>query len=115
MPKRIPRDTAGDVYPRPAVTPEARENQMVSLAVNLAERQLMEGTASSQVITHFLKLGSMREQLEREKLKKENAVLEARAKAYETAENIEELYSKAVQAMKGYSGLTEKEDDYDDY
>lgn len=61
---------------RPALTPEARENQMISLAVDLAEKQLMEGTASSQVITHYLKLGSTKERLEKEKLKKRTDCLE---------------------------------------
>ena len=60
---------------RPALTPEARENQMISLAVDLAEKQLIEGTASSQVITHYLKLGTMNHKLELEKLKKENELL----------------------------------------
>ena len=57
---------------RPALSPEARENQMISLAVDLAEKQLIEGTASSQVITHFLKLGTTKAELEKEKLRKEN-------------------------------------------
>ena len=62
---------------RPALTPEARENQLISLAVDLAEKQLQEGTASSQVITHYLKLGSMRERLEREKLEEENKITQS--------------------------------------
>jgi hypothetical protein len=65
----------------PATTPEARENQLIALAVDLAEKQLSEGTASSQVISHYLKLGSTREQLEKQKLEKENELLKAKTEA----------------------------------
>ena len=99
---------------RPASTPEAREMQLVSLAVDLVEKQLLEGTASSQVITHYLKLGTAKEQLEREKLRRENAVLEAKANAYKSAENIEQLYKEAISAMKGYAGLSSVHDEDDD-
>lgn len=96
---------------RPALTPEARENQLISLAVDLAERQLLEGTASAQVITHYLKLGSMREQLEREKLKQECATLAAKRDALESSANAERLYAEALSAMRSYSGLSVEEED----
>ena len=89
---------------RPALTPEARENQMISLAVDLAEKQLMEGTASSQVITHYLKLGSTKERLQKEKLEEENKLLKARTEALQSAKRVEELYADAISAMKKYSG-----------
>lgn len=89
---------------RPALTPESREQQVIAAAMNLAEQQILDGTASSQVITHFLKLGSMREQLEREKLENENAVLRAKAEALESSKHSEELYEKALNAMRTYSG-----------
>lgn len=89
---------------RPALTPEARENQLISLAVDLAEKQLREGTASSQVITHYLKLGSTKEKLEMEKIRKEITLSEAKAKSYQTAEELKELYVGALEAMKHYSG-----------
>lgn len=89
---------------RPALTPEARENQMISLAVDLAERQLMEGTASSQVITHYLKLGTMNHKLELEKLKKENELLSAKTEALQSSARIEELYLEAMRAMSDYRG-----------
>ena len=89
---------------RPAITPEARENQMIALAVDLAEKQLMEGTASSQVITHFLKLGTTKAELEREKLANENKLLQAKTEAIESAKKVEELYANAISAMKIYSG-----------
>jgi hypothetical protein len=89
---------------RPATTPEGRENQLIAAAVNLAERQLRDGTAAAQVITHYLKLGSTRESLEQEKLRKENDLLEARVDAMASAKHIEELYVSAIAAMRSYSG-----------
>lgn len=89
---------------RPALTPEARENQLISLATDLAEQQLREGTASSQVITHYLKLGSTKERLEKEKLEEENKLLKARTEALQSAKRVEELYADAISAMKRYSG-----------
>ena len=95
---------------RPALTPEARENQMISLAVDLAERQLQEGTASSQVITHYLKLGSTRERLEREKLEEENKLLKARTEQIQSMKRVEELYAEAIKAMRNYSGQGEQDE-----
>lgn len=89
---------------RPANSPEVREQQMIALAVDLAEKQLMEGTASSQVITHYLKLGSMREKLEREKLMEENRLLRAKATAIDTQIETTKLYEDAIRAMKIYDG-----------
>lgn len=97
---------------RPALTPEARENQMISLAVDLAEKQLQEGTASSQVITHYLKLGSMRERLEREKLEEENKLLRAKTKSIEEGADMKELYENAIKAMQRYSGHGDENDEY---
>ena len=97
---------------RPALTPEARENQMISLAVDLAEKQLQEGTASSQVITHYLKLGSMRERLEREKLAEENKLLRAKTKSIEEAADMKDLYVNAVKAMARYSGNGDDDEEY---
>lgn len=99
---------------RPALTPEAREGQLVSLAVDLAEQQLRDGTASSQVITHYLKLGSMREKLERERLQEEINLQKAKTRAYDSAEEIKELYAEALKAMRNYSGHDEEES-YDEY
>jgi hypothetical protein len=95
---------------RPALTPESRENQMISLATSLAEKQLMEGTASSQVITHYLKLATTREQLEKEKLIEENKLLQAKTEAIKSAENVEKLYAEALNAMRSYSGQGESND-----
>ena len=77
---------------------------MISLAVDLAEKQLLEGTASSQVITHYLKLGSTKERLEKEKLERENELLRAKTEALESAKHVEELYANALDAMRSYSG-----------
>ena len=94
---------------RPALSPEARENQMISLAVDLAERQLLEGTASSQVITHYLKLGSTKERIEKEILEKQKELIAAKTQTLQSAQRVEELYSNALNAMKKYSG----QDDFD--
>lgn len=96
---------------RPALSPEAQENLMISLAVDLAEKQLREGTASSQVMTHFLKLGSVKAQLEIEKLRKETALLEAKTEALESSARVEELYNNAITAMRSYSGMGEPNED----
>ena len=89
---------------RPALTPEARENQLISLAVDLVEQRLLNGTASSQETTHFLKLGSMKNRLEMQKLQEENKLLQAKTDAMKSAKRVEELYSEAISAMRSYSG-----------
>lgn len=98
---------------RPALTPEARENQLISLAVDLAEKQLLEGTASSQVITHYLKLGSTKEKIEKEILMKQKDLISAKTEALQSAKRIEELYTNAIKAMQSYSGRS-NDDDGDD-
>lgn len=104
---------------RPASTPEARENQLISLAVDLAERQLLEGTASSQVITHYLKLGTQKERIEREILEKQKELIEAKTQNLQSAQRIEELYTNALNAMRSYGGhkadASEEFDDEYDY
>ena len=89
---------------RPALTPEARENQMISLAVDLAEQQLREGTASSQVITHYLKLGSTKERIEKEILEKQKELISAKTENLKSMQKIEELYDNAIKAMRKYNG-----------
>lgn len=89
---------------RPATTLEGRENQLISLAADLAERMLRDGTASSQVITHFLKLGSTRERVEQQKIKNENLLLAAKIEALASGKIVEELYRAALKAMKTYTG-----------
>lgn len=96
---------------RPATTSEGRESQLVSLAIDLAEKQLSEGTASAQVITHYLKMGSEREKLEREKLHGENDLLRARVDNLASLQETEELYARALAAMSLYSGRSDYIDD----
>lgn len=95
---------------RPALSPEARESQMISLAVDLAEQQLRDGTASSQVITHYLKLGTTKERIEREILEKQKDLLEAKAESIKSAKRVEELYTNALNAMRNYSGQGDPDD-----
>lgn len=89
---------------RPAISEEQRESQMISRAMDLAEKQILEGTASAQVITHYLKLGSSREKLEQARLHRENVLLEARVEFMESAKRVEEMYAEAMIAMKSYRG-----------
>lgn len=95
---------------RPALSPEARENQMISLAMDLAEQQLRDGTASSQLITEFVKRGSTKARIEQEILEEQKELIEAKTQSLRSAQRIEELYENALSAMKNYSG----QDDYDD-
>lgn len=88
----------------PARTPQAREQQLVALAVDLAEKQIVAGTASAQVITHFLKLGSERDKLEREKLTRENELLKAKSVAIASQQRVDQLYAEAMTAFKHYHG-----------
>lgn len=97
----------------PAKTPEARENQMVALAIDVAEKQLEEGTASSQVITHYLKLGSMKDRVEKEILMEKKELLKAKTEAMQSSKRVEELYKTALDAMRKYSGNDSEEDDED--
>ena len=99
----------------PGKTLEARENQLISLAVDLAEQQLSAGTASSQVITHYLKLGSTMERLEREKLRQENELLKAKTDSLRSARKVEELYINALNAMRNYSGQVDENPDDENF
>lgn len=89
---------------RPATTPDGRESQLISLAVDLAEKRLREGSATAAEVVHFLKLGSSRERLEQERLRHETALLEAKREGLESAQKIESLYEEAIAAMRSYSG-----------
>lgn len=90
---------------RPATTPEAREDELIAMASDLAEEQLQSGTASSQVVTHFLKLGSSRERLEQLRMQHEIELMEVKKEQLEGQKRVEELYVNALEAMRGYSGL----------
>jgi hypothetical protein len=89
---------------RPALTPEKREQQLISLAVDLAEKQLIEGTASSQVVTHYLKLGSTKERIEQEILEGQKELTMAKIQNLQSSKKIEELYEEALNAMRDYNG-----------
>lgn len=106
--------TSEQVKLRPGLTPESRENQMIALAVDLAEKQLREGKASSQVITHYLKLGSTKEKIEKEILERQRDLITAKTEALQSAKRVEELYEKAIKQMKVYSGNASQESDDED-
>lgn len=95
---------------RRAISPEARENQLIDLAVDLAEKQLAEGTASPMVIAHYIKMGSTKERLEREKLKRENEHLRAKTESLQSAKRLEEIYQNAIDAFMDYRGVDRFED-----
>jgi hypothetical protein len=110
----VPDDEVATIVRRPpAQTPVAREHQLIAKAYDLAERQIDDGSASSQVITHFLKLGTEREKLERQKLQKETLLLQARIEGSESQKRVEELYGKALNAMRAYAGQDPEEEDND--
>ena len=104
MGRRKKLDVSSSPQFSPASNPEERENQMISLAVNLAEQQLREGTASSQVIVHYLKLASTRNKLEEEKIKYETAMLQAKKDALNKSGQLQELMANALEAFRSYSG-----------
>lgn len=101
---------------RPALTPDARENQLISLATDLVEKRLREGTASSQETTHFLKLATGKARLEKEILEKQKELITAKTEALQSQKRSEELFAKAISAMKSYTGNggsdDEPEEDY---
>lgn len=88
----------------PAQDPVAREKQLINLAVDLAEKQLIEGTASPSVVTHYLKLASTRETVEREILEKQAKLITAKTDSISQAKDTEEMVKQAIDAMRTYSG-----------
>jgi len=104
------KDEIDEPRGRPATSPEQREDEMIQLAIDLAEQQLRDGTASTQVIVHYLKLGSTRGMLEQEKLEHETKLVQAKTESLQSSKRIEELYSNALDAMKIYGGHTGGDD-----
>ena len=101
---------------RPALTPEARENQLISLAIDLVEQRLIDGTASAQETTHFLKLASRKAKLEAERAELENELIKAKTQSIRDQADMKTLYKDAIKAMRRYGGHGgyEEEDEYDD-
>lgn len=97
----------------PAMTPEERENQLIALAIDAAEKQIREGKASSQIICHYLKLASSKERLEKELLEKQVELAAAKTEMIQSAKRTEELYLNALNAMRSYSGASEEDDEYE--
>ena len=102
---------------RPALSLDARESRLISLAMDRAEEQLTDGTASSQLIVHYLKLGTTKERIEKEILEKQKVLIDAKTESIQSAKRAEELYEKALASMREYGGLSKKEEDdwHDDY
>lgn len=99
----------------PVRTPQAKENQLIDMAFKLAQEKLQNGTASSQLITHFLKLATTREELENDRLRAELDLSRAKIKQIESQATSQELYAEALSAFRSYSGSnTSYEEEYDD-
>ena len=111
MPAKRRQSKESKTSRKPATTPEARENELISDAHDLAAQQIRDGNASSQVITHFLKLGSTRERLEQQRLEHENELTRVKIEAIESQKRVEELYMEALQAMRSYAGDVPTEPD----
>lgn len=110
MPRKVKLVSSSESDSRtqqPALTVEDRENQMIALAVNLAEQQLRDGTASAQVITHYLKLATTRERIEKEILERQKELIEAKTEAYHSAAKAEVSYQEVIDALRKYGGLNE--------
>lgn len=112
--RRVDQRASTAQRPR-ASTLQGREDQMINKAVDLAERQLDDGTASAQVISHYLKLGSSREKLEQERIAREVELLEIKKEAYASAARMEELMSEAINAFRSYSGQPVELEPGEDY
>lgn len=115
MPKRTPVSHDSDIRVRPALTPEARENQLISRAYDLVEKRLIDGTASSQETVYFLKAASAKARIELERAVLENELIKAKTQALKSQERVEELYANAIKAMSRYNGREDAEDDFDEY
>lgn len=115
MARRIDDEHSAPRRRSPAKTPEERESMLVSMAMDRAEQQIADGTASSQLLTHFAKLGSSRERLEQERLCNENEVLRKKVQTMEAAVDVKNLMEDALSAFKGYSGQPRFDDDDDFY
>ena len=100
----------------PAMSPEDQEDQLVTLAVDLAMRRLKEGTASNQLVAEIIKMGTQKERLAREKLQRENDMLKVKTEAIEASKRNSELYADAIKAFRQYSGHVsfDDEDEYEE-
>lgn len=120
MPKGKTKNLADDdQLGKPALSPEAQESKMIALAMNLAEKRLIEGTATSAEVVHFLKLGSSKERLEKRILEKQEELISAKTENLQSAKRMEALYTEAITAMRRYSGNYSseqvEEEDIDEY
>ena len=111
MPKTS--DTKKKSTSRPVMSPEAYENRLINMAYKAVEKRIESGEATAAELVHFLRQGSIREQLELEKMKKENELLKAKTESIETQKEIKALYSDAISAFRRYSGIPEMNDDED--
>ena len=114
MAKRRSKEETADSI-RPAENPESRENQLIARAVDLAEKKMIDGTASAQIIVHYLRLGSTKEKLEKEILERQKDLIEAKTQSLKSMQRMEELYENAIAAMRSYGPTEEGDEDEDDF
>lgn len=107
MPRKKTQPAAQLPRGMPATNPEDREKQLINLAVNLAEQQLIDGTASSQIVTHYLKLATQKAKAETELVELQKELVKAKTENLQTSKNIEELYADAIAAFTRYNGHDE--------
>ena len=99
---------------RPSLTPESRENQVIAAAYDLAEKQIRDGMASATVITHFLNLASKRTQLEQKYLEERTRLATAKTEEIDRNKDQDELFARAIRAIRTYRGTPEEEDEFSD-
>jgi Rps23 Pro-64 3,4-dihydroxylase Tpa1-like proline 4-hydroxylase len=112
MPKTT--ETKRKTSSRPVMSPEAYENRLINKAYKAVEKRIDSGEATAAELVHFLRQGSIREQLELEKMKKENELLKAKTESIASQKEVKELYAEAISAFRRYSGVPEMNDNEDE-
>jgi hypothetical protein len=92
------------------LSPEADENQLISLSIDAAKKMLVEGTAPTSIVLHYLKLATTRERMEREMMATQKELMEAKKQALESQAKVEQLYADAMKAMQRYSGYGDQDE-----
>lgn len=112
MAKVKKHDSQNEIKLRPALSPEAEENQIIALATDEARKRIQNGTASNQLLIHYLRLGNPKERIERAILEKQKELIEAKTESIRSEKRREELFTEAINAMRRYSGNGESDEDY---
>lgn len=108
MPRQKAQVYGENAVVRPMMDPQAREDQICGYAMNEAEKQILNGTASPSVLVHFLRAASRKDRLERQLLEQQNELMRVKTEALQAQKNMEEAYNRAIQAFKGYAGFDDE-------